>query len=103
MLGGRCAGETRTGAEWVWGLALGHPNFGESAVVRIALVGETFADARDVMIEGPSGLLAIHPRDERPTWSPTLCRLEWLKTGAVAHVFSADDPDSLRGPQFEAA
>ncbi len=69
---------------------------------RIALVGETFADARDVMIEGPAGILAVHARRERPAWSPSLRKLEW-RNGAVAHVFSAEDPDSLRGPQFEAA
>ena len=69
---------------------------------RIALVGETFAAARDVMIEGPAGLLKIHEPGERPAWSPTLRKLEW-RNGAVAHVFSAEDPDSLRGPQFEAA
>ena len=102
VLGGRGAGKTRTGAEWVRGMALGHPDFCEPAAGRIALVGETFADARAVMVEGPSGLLAVHPRGERPTWSPTLRKLEW-RNGAVAQVFSADDPDSLRGPQFEAA
>ena len=69
---------------------------------RIALVGETFADARNVMIEGPAGILSLHERRERPTWSPSLRKLEW-QNGAVAHVFSAEDPDSLRGPQFEAA
>ena len=68
----------------------------------MALVGETFADARNVMIEGPAGMLAIHDRRERPAWSPSLRKLEW-PNGAVAHVFSAEDPDSLRGPQFEAA
>jgi phage terminase large subunit-like protein len=65
-------------------------------------VGETFADARNVMIEGPAGILSLHERHERPTWSPSLRKLEW-QNGAVAHVFSAEDPDSLRGPQFEAA
>jgi len=69
---------------------------------RIALVGETFADARNVMVEGPAGVLAVHARHERPDWSPSLRKLEW-KNGAVAHVFSAEDPDSFRGPQFEAA
>ncbi len=102
MLGGRGAGKTRTGSEWVRGIALGEPDFAEPALRRIALVGETFADARHVMIEGPAGLLAVHARHERPTWSPSLRKLEW-PNGAVAHVFSAEDPDSLRGPQFEAA
>jgi phage terminase large subunit-like protein len=54
------------------------------------------------MVEGPAGILAVHARHERPTWSPSLRKLEWAN-GAVAQVFSAEDPDSLRGPQFEAA
>ncbi|NBJ11496.1 ATP-binding protein [Microvirga sp. SYSU G3D207] len=102
ILGGRGAGKTRAGAEWVRGLALGEPDVADGAVRRIALVGETFSDARNVMVEGPSGILAVHERHERPAWSPSLRKLEWAN-GAVAHVFSAEDPDSLRGPQFEAA
>jgi phage terminase large subunit-like protein len=102
MLGGRGAGKTRAGAEWVRGLALGDPDFAQAPLRRIALVGETFADARNVMVEGPAGILAVHARHERPAWSPSLRKLEWTN-GAVAHVFSAEDPDSLRGPQFEAA
>lgn len=102
VLGGRGAGKTRTGAEWVRGLALGRPPFSDHPVERIALVGETQNDARDVMIEGVSGLLAVHPRSERPIWWPTRRRLEW-PNGAIAQVFSAEDPESLRGPQFAAA
>jgi phage terminase large subunit-like protein len=102
MLGGRGAGKTRAGAEWVRGLALGAPDFAQAPLRRIALVGETFSDARNVMVEGPAGILAVHARHERPAWSPSLRKLEWAN-GAVAHVFSAEDPDSLRGPQFEAA
>ena len=103
VLGGRGAGKTRTGAEWVRGAALGHPGLFEPAAGRIALVGETHAAVRDVMIEGPSGLLAVHRvRGERPAWSPSLRRLDW-PNGAVAHAFSSEDPDSLRGPQFAAA
>ena len=67
ILGGRGAGKTRTGAEWVRGIALGDPDFGEGSSRRIALVGETFADARNVMVEGPAGILAVHARHERPT------------------------------------
>jgi phage terminase large subunit-like protein len=66
---------------------------------RIALVGETEHDVREVMIEGVSGILAVHRRDERPVWLPSRKRLEW-SNGAVAQAFSADDPESLRGPQF---
>jgi phage terminase large subunit-like protein len=54
------------------------------------------------MIEGVSGLLAVHAAHERPSWSPSRKRLEW-SNGAVAQAFSADDPESLRGPQFDAA
>jgi phage terminase large subunit-like protein len=103
VMGGRGAGKTRTGAEWIKGLAVGEPWLTSRPVGRIVLVGETFAAARDVMVEGPAGLLAVHARSERPVWSPSLRKLEWPTTGAVAHVFSAEDPDSLRGPQFEAA
>ena len=101
-MGGRGAGKTRTGAEWVRGLALGLPGFSHAPVERIALVGETAADVRDVMIEGVSGLLAIHARHERPNWEPSRRRLRW-PNGATAQVFSAEDPDQLRGPQFECA
>ena len=96
LIGGRGAGKTRAGAQWVRSLALARPGS------RIALVGETFADVRDVMIEGESGLLAIHAGIERPLWQPSRRRLEW-RNGAIAQVFSAEDPESLRGPQFSAA
>lgn len=102
VLGGRGAGKTRTGAEWVKGMALGHPPFADKPTGRIALVGETQGQVRDVMIEGVSGLLSIHTRWERPTWQPSLRRLQW-PNGAIAQVFSAEDPEGLRGPQFGAA
>ncbi len=102
VMGGRGAGKTRTGAQWVRGLALGEPDFAARPVGRIALVGETAADVRDVMIEGVSGILAVHSRAERPTWEPSRRRLEW-PNGAIAQAFSAEDPESLRGPQFECA
>lgn len=102
LLGGRGAGKTRAGAEWVKGVALGRPPFAPRPVGRIALVGETFADAREVMVEGVSGLLAIHDPAVRPVWQSSRRRLEW-PNGVVAQVFSAQDPESLRGPQFGAA
>lgn len=102
VLGGRGAGKTRTGAEWVRGLVHGRAPFSEKPVGRIALIGETHDDVREVMIEGVSGLMSVHPRADRPLWQPTRRRVEW-SNGAVAHVFSAEDPESLRGPQFEAA
>lgn len=96
ILAGRGFGKTRTGAEWVRTLA----ERGEAR--RIALVGETAADARDVMIEGESGILATCPPWFRPKYEPSKRRLTWPK-GAIATAFSADDPDQLRGPQFDAA
>lgn len=101
LLGGRGAGKTRAGAEWVKDCV----QFGETATAgpaRIALIGETLTDVRSVMIEGPSGLLAIHPRWRRPKFEPSLRRLTW-PNGAIAEMFSAEQPDSLRGPQFSAA
>ena len=102
LLGGRGAGKTRAGAEWIKAQALGRPPFADTPAGRIALVGETHADVRDVMIEGVSGLLRIHRRADRPQWKPSLRRLEW-PNGAVAQTFSSEDPEALRGPQFEIA
>jgi phage terminase large subunit-like protein len=102
LIGGRGAGKTRAGAEWIRAQALGLPPFASEPAGRIALVGETEHDVREVMIEGVSGLLAVHRRAERPRWIPTRRRLEW-GNGAVAQAFSADDPESLRGPQFNCA
>jgi phage terminase large subunit-like protein len=99
ILGGRGAGKTRAGAEWVRAKALGRSLTGAR---RIALVGETLADVRRVMIEGQSGLLAVHHASERPHFEPSKGQVVW-KSGALAQVFSAEDPDSLRGPQFDAA
>jgi phage terminase large subunit-like protein len=70
-LGGRGTGKTRAGAEWVRGLAEA------ASVARIALVGPTAAAVRDVMIEGESGLLAVAPNSNRPTYEPSKRRLTW--------------------------
>ncbi len=102
LLGGRGAGKTRAGAEWIKAIALGRSPATMPPVGRIALVGETQADVRDVMIEGVSGILSVHRRSERPTWRPSLRRLEW-PNGTIAQAFSSEDPESLRGPQFGAA
>ena len=102
MLGGRGAGKTRAGAQWVRGVALGLPPFADRPTGPIALIGETLADVREVMIEGVSGLLTVHESGERPVWLPTRRRLEW-QNGMVAQTFSSEDPESLRGPQFSAA
>lgn len=66
----------------------------------VGLVGETFDDVRSVMIEGPSGILATHPRQDRPRWLPSRRLIEW-ENGAQARIFAADSPDQLRGPEFE--
>lgn len=69
---------------------------------RIALIGETYNDVREVMIEGPSGIRSITPGDEKPRYEASRRRLLWAN-GAVAQAFSATEPDGLRGPQFDAA
>ncbi|HVW57162.1 MAG TPA: terminase family protein [Rhizobiaceae bacterium] len=101
VVGGRGSGKTRLGAEWVNAIVRGLPPFATRRHGRIALVGETLADAREVMIEGVSGIAAT-ARGERPRYEATRRRLLW-ENGAVAQVFSSEDPESLRGPQFEAA
>nr|WP_321440306.1 terminase family protein [uncultured Hyphomonas sp.] len=94
--GGRGAGKTRAGAEWVRWQAI-------RGVGRIALVGPTLHDVREVMIHGESGLLGIESETRwRPVYHASRRMLEYTN-GARAYVFSAEDPDSLRGPQFDAA
>lgn len=105
LIGGRGAGKTRTGAEWVNAAVRGLPPFfraGEKCR-RIALVGESFADVREVMIDGPSGILSLDARRGRPPrFEAGRRRLLW-PCGAVAQMFSSEDPEGLRGPQFDAA
>ncbi|HEX7875145.1 MAG TPA: terminase family protein [Sphingobium sp.] len=93
MMAGRGFGKTRAGAEWVRAIAE------SDGSARIALVGATLGEARSVMVEGPSGLLASAPWWNRPAFSPALRRLIW-PNGAMATLFGAADPESLRGPQF---
>ena len=102
MLGGRGAGKTRIGAEFVRALAMGLAPYASERHGSIALVGETEHDVREVMIEGPSGLLRVSPRSERPQWTASRRRLQW-PNGALAYAFSAEDPEQLRGPQFDGA
>ena len=102
LLGGRGSGKTRAGAEWVRAQALGLSPLARVAVGRIALIGESINDVRSVMVEGISGLMAIHAPDERPAYEPSKRQLIW-PNGAIAQLFSAEDPDGLRGPQFGAA
>ncbi|HCE21336.1 MAG TPA: ATP-binding protein, partial [Hyphomonas sp.] len=97
FMGGRGAGKTRAGAEWLrWSMIHGRCH-------RAALVGPALHDVREVMIDGPSGLKWIEPlKCRRPHYSPSR-RILSFDNGAEAHVFSAEDPDSLRGPQFDVA
>lgn len=92
ILAGRGFGKTRAGAEWVRARAQAEPT------ARIALVGATLGEARSVMVEGDSGLLAIAPRGMRPQFEPSRRLLTW-PNGAQATLYSAGEPDSLRGPQ----
>ena len=94
LLAGRGFGKTRTGAEWI------RERVKQGAARWIALIAKNPADARDVMIEGPAGILRVSPPDERPRYEPSKRRLVW-KNGAQATVFSAYEPDQLRGPQHD--
>lgn len=95
ILAGRGFGKTRTGAEWVrQQVAQGKR--------RIAVVGRTASDIRDVMVEGESGIMAICPPQDMPRYEPSKRRITW-PNGAIATTFSAEEPDKLRGPQHDAA
>ena len=96
VMAGRGFGKTRMAAEWVRAQAE------TDGTLRIALVAATLHEARTVMIEGESGLLAIAPDEMRPTWEPSLKRLVW-PTGAIANVFAASEPEGLRGPEHHIA
>jgi phage terminase large subunit-like protein len=102
VMGGRGAGKTRAGAEWVRAEVEGARPTDPGRARRVALVGETVDQVRDVMIFGDSGILACTPPDRRPEWEATKKRLVW-PNGATATAYSAHDPESLRGPQFDAA
>jgi len=96
VLAGRGWGKTRTGAEFI------RAKVESGAARRIALVGETWADIRDVMIEGDSGILNCSLPWNRPHFESSKRRLTW-PCGAQAFAFSAVEPDQLRGPQFDCA
>jgi phage terminase large subunit-like protein len=92
--GGRGSGKTRSGAQWVNERV-------ETGVARfIHLVAPTAADCRDVMLEGPAGILTISPPHLRPVYQPSLRKLTW-PSGAQGLLFSSDEPDRLRGPQCD--
>ncbi len=102
ILGGRGAGKTRAGAEWVRAQAEGPTPLAPGRCRRIALLGETIDQARAVMVEGESGLLACSPPDRRPRLIASQNKLVW-PNGAEAMIASATNFEALRGPQFDAA
>lgn len=89
-LAGRGWGKTRTGAEWTIEQA--------RTLERGALIGPTAADTRDILVEGESGIMSCAPATFRPTYYPSKRRLEY-PNGAIQTLYSADEPDRLRGPQ----
>ncbi|MEM7178742.1 MAG: terminase family protein [Pseudomonadota bacterium] len=102
IMGGRGAGKTRAGAEWVRARVEGPTPLARGAARRVALLGETMDQVRDVMVTGESGLLACCPDDRKPAFRSSLGRLIW-PNGAEAMLVSASNPEALRGPQFDCA
>lgn len=102
IMGGRGAGKTRAGAEWVRRQIEGSKPQDSGKCRRVALIGETIDQAREIMVFGDSGIMASTPPDRKPEWQASRKRLIW-PNGAIATIFSASDPESLRGPQFDCA
>lgn len=96
LLAGRGFGKTRSAAEFI------RDEIQNNKIRRVAFVARTPAEARDIMVQGESGILAISPDDERPEYIPSRRCLEW-RNGARALIYSSQEPDQLRGPQFELA
>lgn len=96
ILAGRGFGKTRAGAEWVRMIAE------NNSEARIALVSSSLTEARSVMVEGESGILACCPPERKPVFEASLRRVRF-PNGAQAQLFSAAEPESLRGPQFSHA
>jgi phage terminase large subunit-like protein len=101
ILGGRGAGKTRAGAEWVRSMVEGSRPRDPGMARHVGLIGETMEQAREVMVFGASGILACSPPDRRPQWISGRNLLVW-PNGAEARLYSAFDPERLRGPQFDA-
>lgn len=101
ILGGRGAGKTRAGSEWVRSMVEGSRPRDPGQAKRVGLIGETMEQAREVMVFGESGILACSPPDRRPQWIAGRQMLLW-PNGAEARLYSAFDPERLRGPQFDA-
>ena len=96
LLAGRGFGKTRSLVEFV------REKVNTGAAKRVALVAPTAADTRNVLVEGPSGILACSPPWDRPRYEPSKRRLTW-RSGAMATLYSADEPERLRGPQHDLA
>ena len=96
ILAGRGFGKTRSGAEW---LVDQHRNQGRQ---NTALIGSTAGDVRDLMLEGESGVMRIAPPWFRPTYKPSLRKLLW-PGGSETHLYTAEEPERLRGPNHDAA
>jgi len=102
ILGGRGAGKTRAGAEWIRAQVEGARPLSPGKCKRVALIGETIDQVRAVMVDGESGLLATAPPDRRPVLTLSKNLLTW-PNGAEATLASAANPEALRGPQFDCA
>lgn len=102
IMGGRGAGKTRAGAEWVRAQVEGTTPLCAGQKRRVCLLGETVDQVRGVMVEGESGLLAVSPPDRRPVLKADRGKLVW-PNGAEAMLASAANPEALRGPQFDCA
>ncbi|MEM6944294.1 MAG: terminase family protein [Pseudomonadota bacterium] len=102
IMGGRGAGKTRAGAEWVRSMVEGATPLAPGAARRVCLLAETGDEARAVMVEGESGIMAATPPDRRPVLKGERGVLIW-PNGAEARLCSAANPEALRGPQFDAA
>jgi len=102
ILAGRGFGKTRAGSEWVRSMVCGPTPLARGKAGRVALIAETAADARDVLVEGDSGVVGVHHKDFRPVYEPSKRRLTW-PNGAIATLYNATEPDQLRGPQHDLA
>lgn len=96
LLGGRGSGKTRSSSEWI----RSEVESGKRA--QIGVIGPTSDSLRRVQVEGPSGILSVSPRWFRPIYEPSMRRLVW-PNGSVGHLFSAEEPDRLRGPNLDLA
>ena len=102
IMAGRGFGKTRAGAEWVRDNMTGRTPMARGRYRRMAIIAETAADARDVLVQGESGILEVSPPGFRPEYQPSLRKLTW-PNGAQAHLYNAVEPDQLRGPQHDSA